>query len=105
MRALLRTLAVLVLAAAPAAAEVVDVEVVRRDLFNSHARVIARVHFAIDPALDANRAIVDLDMAPADPDGRVRFASDLLIFLPRDPAAARGTVFLEVVNRGRGTDS
>jgi hypothetical protein len=101
MRALLRTLAVLVLAAAPAAAEVVDVEVVRRDLFNSHARVIARVHFAIDPALDANRAIVDLDMAPADPDGRVRFASDLLIFLPRDPAAARGTVFLEVVNRGR----
>jgi hypothetical protein len=31
----------------------------------------------------------------------VEFASDLLMFVPRDVSRARGTIFLEVVNRGR----
>ena len=34
-------------------------------------------------------------------DGKVEFSSDLLFFRPKDARRARGTVFLEVVNRGR----
>jgi hypothetical protein len=93
-------LIVLCLAAA-AAAEVVRIDVRRRDDWGTHERVIGRVYFAVDPALPANRAIADLDRAPRNADGKVEFSSDLLFFRPKDPRQARGTVFLEVVNRGR----
>lgn len=97
----LRALILMLLAATLAAAEVVDVEVLRRDDAGTHERVIARVHFAVDPEAAANRSIVDLALAPRNDDGRVEFSSDLLLFLPKDAARARGTVFLEIVNRGR----
>jgi hypothetical protein len=84
-----------------AAAEVVRIDVRRRDDFGTHERVIGRVHFAVDPALTANRGIADIDRAPRNAAGRVEFSSDLLFFRPKDAARARGTVFLEVVNRGR----
>lgn len=84
-----------------AVAEVVRIDVQRRDDWGTHERVIARVHFAIDPRAPANRAIADIDHAPRNREGRVEFASDLLFFLPKDARRARGTVFLEVVNRGR----
>ena len=95
------TLMLLVGQVAGAAAEVVGVEVLRRDPAGTHERIIARVHFAVDPAADANRAIVDLALAPTNADGLVEFASDLLMFVPVDADQARGTVFLEIVNRGR----
>ena len=63
--------------------------------------MIARVHYAVDPQLPANQAIADLAFAPRNADGKVEFAGDLLLFLPKAPTSARGTVFLEVVNRGR----
>ena len=47
------------------------------------------------------REIADVDLAPANPAGRVEFSSDFLFFRPKDAERARGTVFLEVVNRGR----
>jgi len=103
----MRTLAVLSLlgillgVAPPARAEVVGVDVVRRDDFGTHVRVIARVRYAVDPEAAANQGIVDLAAAPRNADGLVEFAGDLLIFLPKDQAAARGSVFLEIVNRGR----
>jgi hypothetical protein len=84
-----------------AAAEVVRVDVRRRDDWGTHERVIGRVYFAVDPALPANRAIADLARAPRNADGKVEFSSDLLFFRPKDSRKARGTVFLEVVNRGR----
>ena len=84
-----------------AAAEVVRIDVRRRDDFGTHERVIGRVHFAVDPALAANRGIADLALAPRNAAGRVEFSSDLLFFRPKEAAAARGAVFLEVVNRGR----
>ena len=34
-------------------------------------------------------------------DGRVEFAGDVLFFRPKFAARARGSVFLEIVNRGR----
>lgn len=84
-----------------AAAEVVRIDVRRRDDAGTHERVIGRVHFAIDPRLPANRAIADLDFAPTNADGKVEFFSDLLFFRPKQASRARGAVFLEVVNRGR----
>lgn len=97
----LRALAVLLLVAHAAAAEVVRIDVQRRDDFGTHTRVIGRVHFAVDPMAAANRGITDLVLAPRNADGRVEFSGDLLVFLPKSSAGARGTVFLEVVNRGR----
>ena len=93
---------VCLLAVADAAtAEVVRIDVQRRDDFGTHERVIGRVHFAVDPMAPANRGIADLDLAPRNSDGKVEFSSDLLFFRPKDASRARGTVFLEVVNRGR----
>lgn len=84
-----------------ASAEVVRIDVRRRDDAGTHERVIGRVHFAVDPTLPANRGIADLDLAPKNARGMVEFSSDVLFFRPKDAARARGTVFLEVVNRGR----
>jgi hypothetical protein len=83
------------------AAEVVRIDVRQRDDAGTHERVIARVYFAVDPTLPANRGIADLDRAPRNADGKVEFSSDLLFFRPKDARKARGAVFLEVVNRGR----
>ena len=89
------------LVSSPASAEVVRIDVRSREDFGTHERVIARVHYAVDPKLPANQGIADLAAAPRNADGKVEFAGDLLLFLPTRPASARGTVFLEVVNRGR----
>ena len=89
------------LLAQAASAEVVKIEIRRRDDARTHERVIGRVHFAIDPKLPANRAIADLDLVPKNAEGMVEFTADVLFFRPKDPGRARGTVFFEVVNRGR----
>jgi hypothetical protein len=95
------TTALLLLIASYAAAEVVRIDVRRRDDFGTHERIIGRVHFAIDPSGRANAGIADITRAPRNAAGRVEFASDLLFFMPKREEGARGTVFLEVVNRGR----
>ena len=92
---------ILILAATAAWAEVARIEIRRRDDAGTHQRIIARVHFTADPRLAANRAIVDLAQAPRNAAGLVEYAGDLLFFQPKEPARARGAVFLEVVNRGR----
>lgn len=97
----MKTLALVLLLSTSAAAEVTRIDVVRRDDFGTYERVIARVHFAVDPIADANQAIADVALAPRNDAGRVEFASDLLIFLPGRTDEARGTVLLEIVNRGR----
>jgi len=97
----LKICGLLLLLAQVASAEVVRIDIRRRDDAGTHERVIGRVHFAVDPKLPANRGIVDLDLAPKNAAGMVEFAGDVLFFRPKDPGRARGTVFLEVVNRGR----
>ena len=84
-----------------ASAEVIRIEIKRKDDAGTHERLIGRVYFAVDPKLPANRAIADLDQAPKNAQGKVEFASDLLMFVPKGSARSRGTVFLEIVNRGR----
>jgi len=65
-----------------------------------YERVTGKVHFALDPKLAANRAIVDLDLAPRNAKGQVEFSADLLMLRPKDPAQRNGTMILEVSNRG-----
>jgi hypothetical protein len=101
MRSALVLAALAALVPGTLAAEVVRIDVRVRDDAGTHERVIGRVHFAIDPKAAANRAIADVDVAPTNGAGHVEFSSEFLIFLPKEVKAARGTVFLEVVNRGR----
>jgi Alpha/beta hydrolase domain len=96
-----QTALIAVLFAQTAAAAVVRIDVVRRDDAGTHEAIVARVHYEVDPALPANHGIADLALAPRNGAGKVEFAGDLLLFLPKATTSARGTVFLEVVNRGR----
>ena len=98
---LVRAAGALLLLAQVASAEVVRIDVRGRDDFGTHERVVARVHYAVDPKLSVNQRIADIAFAPKNAAGRVEFAGDLLLFLPKRAGSARGTVFLEVVNRGR----
>src|SRR5262245_16255729 len=86
----LRFVLALVLVAEVASAEVVRIDVRSRDDFGTHERVIARVHYAVDPNLPSNQRIADLSAAPRNASGKVEFDGDLLLFLPKQPAAARG---------------
>ena len=62
-----------------------------------------RVYFAVDPAAEANRQIVDLDLAPLNADGRVEFSADLDILAPVDLSKASGSLLYDVNNRGNRT--
>src|SRR6476646_11485779 len=83
-------------------AAVTRVEVVERvDLpIAGYERIAGKVYFAVDPRLPANRAIVDIDLAPRNAAGLVEFSADLLVLRPKDPAKSNGTAFLEIANRG-----
>jgi hypothetical protein len=48
-----------------------------------YEKIIGKVHFAIDPASPANRRIVDIDKAPRDSAGWVRFSADLYVLVPK----------------------
>ena len=88
--------------AALAQAAVTRVEVTQRtDMpqFN-YQQITAKVYFAVDPKLPANKIIVDLDRAPRNAQGMVEFSSDLVVMRPKDPAKSNGTALLEISNRG-----
>lgn len=68
-----------------------------------YERLEGTIHFAVDPAHPANACIVDLDLAPRDAQGRVRFSADFCLVQPVDPARGSGRLLLDVLNRGRKT--
>lgn len=91
-------------------AEVVRVDVERRDVIadgrnygsvGAYERLAGRIHYAVDPANSANRIVADIDYAPTDGAGRVEFSADFVLVKPRDVSAGNGAVFFEVANRGR----
>lgn len=65
-----------------------------------YERMLGRVHFAVDPAAAANAQIIDLELAPRNPQGLVEFSADLEILAPVDLAKANGTLLYDVNNRG-----
>jgi len=102
-------IAILMLLAIPLHAEVTRVEVTSTKPWlggrvlgkaGAYELVQGRIHFAVDPASAANRRITDIALAPRNAQGRVEFSSDFVIVRPHDPARARGSVLLEIPNRG-----
>ena len=55
----------------------------------------------IDPALPANRGIVNIDKAPRNARGQVEYRSDICILRPADAEKGNGRILYEVNNRGR----
>ncbi|MCH8351968.1 MAG: hypothetical protein IIB29_17110, partial [Chloroflexi bacterium] len=60
-------------------------------------------HFAVDPLNQRNQAITDLELAPRDANGQVRFSADFAMLQPADPGQGNGRLLFDVVNRGRKT--
>ena len=65
--------------------------------------VEATVNFAVDPDYHANQRIVDLELAPRDGDGLVRFNADLRLLRPID--GGNGKMLFVVPNRGVPTNA
>ncbi|MEO8662111.1 MAG: alpha/beta hydrolase domain-containing protein, partial [Bryobacteraceae bacterium] len=109
MAFMLRTAALVVLFSSLASAGVTAVRVVERsDVLNGESfgkagpyeRIIATVHYAVDPKLPANQIITDIQLAPTNAAGLVEFTGDLFVLKPREPKNGNGTIFLEINNRG-----
>jgi hypothetical protein len=64
----------------------------------SYEWMSATADFAVDPAAEANAGIADLDLAPREADGLVRFDADLRILRPT--GAGNGRLLFVVANRG-----
>jgi hypothetical protein len=62
-----------------------------------------KVYFAIDPAAEANRSIIDQDKTAKNAAGKVEFAADFRMLVPVDRSKANGGLFYEVNNRGNPT--
>jgi len=94
----------------PAAAATVErIEVIsRRPAFagtrfgdvGDYELIVAVAHVKLDPSHAANRRIVDVAGA-ADPDGLVRYRTDVVVLRPRDAGKASGVWLFDVANRGR----
>jgi hypothetical protein len=92
-----------------ASAEVIKLEITRRDvLLNGQAfgaagpyeKLVGTVHFALQPKAHANAGIVDLDLAPRNARGLVEFTADFYLLKPVDPSKGNGRLFYEAGNRG-----
>jgi hypothetical protein len=113
MRAILSKLSSVIvllgLAAPPASADVVRIEVQSRsDLVGGqpfgaagpYEKLSGKIFFAIDPALPANRIVADIDKAPRNAAGQVEFSSDFFLIKPKQIGRGNGAVLYEVSNRG-----
>jgi len=108
---LISLLSVVLVAAAPAAARVIRVEILsRKDVLESktfgeagaYERITGRVYFSVPIANPHNQRIVDLDKAINLKEGEVEFSADFIAVRPKDLRHANGAMLLEVPNRGRG---
>src|SRR5258708_23198990 len=66
----------------------------------AYERLSGRAHFAVDPRAAAQTDIVDIDKAPRDDRGLVRFAADFMILEPRELERGNRRVFYDYGNRG-----
>jgi hypothetical protein len=109
--AVVRGFLVLLLAATPvpAAAEVVRVEILRREpvlggrpfgAAGPYEKLVGRVHFAVDPAHPRSAAITDVALAPRNAGGLVEFSADLYVLRPAGPGGGNGAALVEIANRG-----
>jgi hypothetical protein len=101
--------AALILTAAGASAELVRLEIARREpvlagkpfgAAGPYEKVVGTAVFELDPALPQNRGIVDLPLAPKNARGRVEVRADFYVLKPVDPRRGNGRLFYEAGNRG-----
>lgn len=67
----------------------------------AYEQIDAIITFAVDPEAEQNQAIVDLEYAPRDADGKVRFTADFSFVKPVDPSNGSKHLLIELPNRGR----
>jgi hypothetical protein len=91
-------------------AKLVKLEIAKREIVADGAaygaagpyeKLTGRAWFEVDPALERNKAVFDIDHAPLNASGRVEFSADMVILKPVDMAKSSRTLFFEVNNRGR----
>jgi len=104
-----RAILMLLVAAAPALADVMRIDVQSRgDLVGGqpfgaagpYEKLSGKIFFAVDPSLPANRIVTDLDKAPRNAAGKVEFSADFYLIKPKTIARGNGAVLYEVSNRG-----
>ena len=102
-------LVVLTLDGTPSRAEVVRVDVKQRQSvlngkeFGSagpYEKLSGTLHFEFDPANPLNRRIVDLQLAPRNPQGRVEASADFMVLRPTRAERRSTVALIEVSNRG-----
>lgn len=95
--------------APPVRAELRFLEIVRREPFaggmafgeaGPYEKIVGIARFAVDPNQVRNRIIVDLSLAPRNPEGKVEFACDVYLLAPKDARKGNGAIFYDVNNRG-----
>jgi hypothetical protein len=69
-------------------------------IVGAYERLVGRAHFAVDPHGEAQQGITDIDKAPVDAKGLVRFAGDFSILKPVDPERGNRRIFFDYGNRG-----
>jgi len=67
----------------------------------AYEKLTGRAWFEVDPKLERNAAVFDLNHAPVNGKGLVEFSADMVILKPVDLAKGSNTLFFEVNNRGR----
>ena len=65
-----------------------------------YERLVGKAYFQVDPANPANALIADVDKAPRDEKGLVKFSADLYVLKPRDSRNGNAAIIFEVSNRG-----
>lgn len=70
------------------------------DRTGSYEHLEGKVTFAVDPLHPANDGIVDLNLAPLDGEGKVRFISDMSLLVPLDITRGNGNLLIDIPNRG-----
>ena len=99
----------LLLAPSSLHARVVRVVVEQRQLIGGGApfgavgayeRIRGRIYFAFPAQHPANRAIVDLRLAPRDSTGAVHAWAEFVLLRPQHPTGGSGVALIDVVNRG-----
>lgn len=66
----------------------------------AYERLSGSVRFEIDPSEDANKSVVDLDLAPRNDAGLVEYATDFYMLMPVDMSKGNSRLIYDVNNRG-----
>ena len=103
-------LATALMLAAEAQAKLVKLEIEKREVVangmafgdaGAYEKLTGRAWFEVDPTLERNKAVFDIDRAPLNARRKVEFSADMVILKPVDMALGAKTLFFEVNNRGR----